>query len=271
MKITSESNVSARRRIIASGVLGVFALAATACTTSSTDDAEQNIADLAQSAEPAQPTQLGDLGAADSGSASGNGIDGVDGFDDLEGADGFDDLEFGVSLADIRHGNASLDTTNIAQPGYQLIDWEHLVPTGFSSEEILERYQERLAAAERGSAELDALYAEMNAEYDAASVNVDLDAESIQLAGFVAPLSYEGDRITEFLLVPYFGACIHVPAPPVNQTVMVSLPEGESLSLEESWGAVWVAGELAATSVDTDLATAGYSINEPTFGVYDIN
>ena len=88
----------------------------------------------------------------------------------------------------------------------------------------------------------------MQAEYDDASLNPELDSEDIQLAGFVAPLTFDGDDITEFLLVPYFGACIHVPPPPANQTVMVTLADGESLSLEESWGAVWVAGKMMATT-----------------------
>ena len=93
----------------------------------------------------------------------------------------------------------------------------------------------------------------------------------------MAPLTFDGDAITEFLLVPYFGACIHVPPPPANQIVKVTLAEGESLSLEESWGAVCVAGKMNVTTTDTDLDTfdgqisvvASYSITEPAFGVYD--
>ena len=87
-------------------------------------------------------------------------------------------------------------------------------------------------------------------------------------AGFVAPLTYDGDEIAEFLLVPYFGACIHVPPSPLNQTVVITLAEGDSLSLEESWGAIWVAGTLDAGVADTALATAGYSIAGPVFGTY---
>ncbi len=79
--------------------------------------------------------------------------------------------------------------------------------------------------------------------------------------GFIAPLTYEGELITEFLLAPYFGACIHVPAPPPNQAVMVTLAEGEGLSIEDSWGAVWVTGTLTIDAADTELAEASYSIN----------
>jgi len=182
------------------------------------------------------------------------------------------ELEYGESIVDLV---PAIDTASADEPvdstlpGFRSVEWEDLIPPGFSGDQILDRYQDRLDAAEPGSPELDALYEEMNAEYDDASVNPQLDSEDIQLAGFVAPLTYDGDDITEFLLVPYFGACIHVPPPPANQTVMVTLAEGESLSLEESWGAVWVAGKMIATTTDTDLATAGYSIAATAFGVYE--
>lgn len=180
------------------------------------------------------------------------------------------ELQYGDSFVDFNRASAgSADTANPTMPGFRSVEWEDLIPPGFSGEEILERYRERLDAAAPGSPELDAIYDEMIAEYDDTSINADLDSEEIQLAGFVAPLTYEGDRIVEFLLVPYFGACIHVPPPPANQTVMITLADGESLSLEESWGAVWVAGEMAATTTTTDLATAGYSITEAAFGVYE--
>lgn len=229
----STSSQHIRRRIAASCVLGALTLVAAACTGSSDDGA---VVEIGESADASS---------------------------------GFDDLEFGDSLDDLRDVSPAAESAKISLPGFQLIEWDDLIPAGFSSEQVLARYEDRITAAEPGSAEMDALYEEMNAEFDTASVNPELDTEKIQLAGFVAPLTYDGDDITEFLLVPYFGACIHVPPPPSNQTVMVTLAEGESLSLEESWGAVWVAGEMIATKTETDLATAGYSISAPVFGVYD--
>lgn len=181
-----------------------------------------------------------------------------------------DGPQYGDSLDDWRDASGpSAAPANAVLTGFQAVEWDDLIPPGFSSEQILDRYEDRLAAAEPGSPELDDLYEEMNAEYEDASVNPQLNSIDIQLAGFVAPLTYDGDAITEFLLVPYFGACIHVPPPPVNQTVIVTLDEGDTLTLEESWGAVWVAGEMTVTSTDTSLATAGYSISGAQFGVYE--
>ncbi len=152
---------------------------------------------------------------------------------------------------------------------YEVLGWEDLVAPGFSAEEINARYVDQLADIEDGSPEADALLREMQDQYDGAAVNAELDGTQMQLAGFVAPLTYENEMVTEFLLVPYFGACIHVPPPPPHQTVLVTLDENSGLTVEEAWGAVWVAGTLTVDSSTTDLATASYTITNATTGVYD--
>jgi len=179
--------------------------------------------------------------------------------------------EYGDSLDDWHAADATSANRPAVEvrPGFRSVEWEELVPPGFSSDEIYEKYKDRLLDLKPGSPKVDELYDEMNDEYNRGSVNAALDSEDIQLAGFVAPLTYDGDTITEFLLVPYFGACIHVPPPPTNQTVIVTLADGEGLTLDESWGAVWVAGTMTAASTDTGLATAGYSISDAEFGVYE--
>ncbi len=155
--------------------------------------------------------------------------------------------------------------------GYEEVAWEDLLPPGFSSDEIYARYEDRLAALEDGSPEADAIFTEMQAEYDSNSgaINTDLDGTKINLAGFVAPLSFDEEIITEFLLVPYFGACIHVPAPPPNQTILVTVDEASGLTLEDTWGAVWVAGTITVDQATTDLATASYTMIDATSGIYD--
>lgn len=179
-----------------------------------------------------------------------------------------DGVDYGASLDEWSEANG-LSSASAYPDGYELLDWEDLVPPGFSGDAIMARYQDRLAELPDGSPEANAIYEEMQAEYDASVVNEDLDGSKINLAGFVAPLSYEGEIITEFLLVPYFGACIHVPPPPPNQTILVSVDRANGLTIDESYGAVWVAGTLDATSTTTDLATASYSLVGATTGVYD--
>lgn len=182
-----------------------------------------------------------------------------------------DTLDEWVGASDVDSGTApDSQTVNDYPDGYELIDWEDLVPPGFSTNDIFDRYADRLLDLPDGSPEADVIYAEMQAEYDSADVvNDELDGAKVNLAGFVAPLNFEDDIVTEFLLVPYFGACIHVPAPPSNQTVLVSVDKANGLTFDESFGAVWVAGTLTASSATTDLATASYTMSDATSGVYD--
>jgi hypothetical protein len=178
-------------------------------------------------------------------------------------------LQYGDPITDLLSSPAAgAEASAPTVAGFRAVEWDDLIAPGLSGEEIYERYREQIEAVKPGSPELDEIYAEMIDEYDAASVNPDLNSQKIQLAGFVAPLTFDGEKITEFLLVPYFGACIHVPPPPLNQVVVITLAEGDSLSLEESWGAVWVAGTLDAGVADTALASAGCSIAGPVFGTY---
>ena len=53
-------------------------------------------------------------------------------------------------------------------------------------------------------------------------VRLDLNDKDVRIPGFIVPLEYkESEIVTRFLLVPYFGACIHEPPPPPNQTIYV--------------------------------------------------
>lgn len=182
---------------------------------------------------------------------------------------GADGPEYGASLDEFLGAEVEQPASSAPPDGFEEIQWEDLIPPGFSGADISARFDERIAAVEPGSPEADEVFAELQAEYENQPVNAELAGDAVQLAGFVAPLTYTGELVTEFLLVPYFGACIHVPPPPVNQTVMVTLQEGQGLTIDEAWGPVWVTGTLTIEGADTDLASAGYTINNAQTGVYD--
>lgn len=162
-----------------------------------------------------------------------------------------------------------IDSASPSLTGFAEIEWEDLIPAGKSGPEIYARYEERLSNLEYGTDEAAELYAAMQAEFDPEAVNEELNGQEIRLAGFVAPLTYDGDQLTEFLLVPSFGACIHVPPPPPNQTVLVTLGRDSGLTPEETWGAVWVEGTMVLQSSTTDLAAANYTILRAKSGVYN--
>ena len=89
-------------------------------------------------------------------------------------------------------------------------------------------------------------------------VRTDLNGQQIKIAGFVIPLESDEQTITELLLVPYFGACYHVPPPPENQIIYVKFAEG--IAIKELWDVVYVIGELQAQDSSHDMADVGYSL-----------
>lgn len=87
-----------------------------------------------------------------------------------------------------------------------------------------------------------------------------LNGKQVRLGGYPVPLETDNQgRSTEFFLVPYPGACIHVPPPPPNQIVMVRYPSG--ISLDDIYAPLWVDGKLTIEPVSNELADAAYVIS----------
>ena len=84
------------------------------------------------------------------------------------------------------------------------------------------------------------------------------DGKQVKIPGFVVPLEGTQDTTSEFLLVPYFGACIHVPPPPPNQIVYVKFSEG--VPIDNLYDAIWVIGTLSTDGWSGDIATVGYTL-----------
>ncbi len=79
----------------------------------------------------------------------------------------------------------------------------------------------------------------------------ELDGQLIRMPGYVLPLEFDGTSVEEFLLVPYVGACIHVPPPPKNQMVFVRLER--SYAARELFEPVWITGRLKVESTTKSL------------------
>jgi hypothetical protein len=58
-----------------------------------------------------------------------------------------------------------------------------------------------------------------------APVEPAMDGARIRIGGFIIPLDSDYGAVTELLLVPYYGACIHAPPPPANQVIHIFLRE----------------------------------------------
>jgi hypothetical protein len=89
-----------------------------------------------------------------------------------------------------------------------------------------------------------------------------LDGKRVRIGGYVVSLDFDATRVKEFLLVPFVGACIHVPPPPANQIVYVKSEQGFEVS--GAFEPVWVTGILKVTTAFTGLAEAGYSLDAET-------
>ncbi|MDF0596521.1 DUF3299 domain-containing protein [Psychromarinibacter halotolerans] len=101
----------------------------------------------------------------------------------------------------------------------------------------------------------------------ASGIRTDLNGKIVKLSGFIVPLDYEGTGVSVFMLVPYVGACIHVPPPPANQLVLVTTTDQpyESDGLFEP---VTVTGMFGAAATSTQLAEIGYAISADTVEAY---
>ena len=94
---------------------------------------------------------------------------------------------------------------------------------------------------------------------DEVKFNKSLEDKEVKLPGYVIPLEYYGREINTFLLVPYIGACIHVPPPPPNQIVYVD--SKKPWDAMEWWEPVYVTGTLKIENQDFDeLAVVGYAL-----------
>jgi uncharacterized protein len=125
---------------------------------------------------------------------------------------------------------------------------------------------ERTGAAKLQAAgiDVDALLAKRQEIADkkralAGAVNRAIDGKVIRLPGYVLPLEFSGKKVTEFLLVPWYGACIHTPPPPPNQIVHVKAEK--PFEMNAPFDAVWVTGRIAAaTSKKEVFMTDGTSV-----------
>lgn len=93
----------------------------------------------------------------------------------------------------------------------------------------------------------------------AVPVVTELDGKRVRIGGYVVPLDFDATTVKEFLLVPFVGACIHVPPPPPNQIIYVKTEKG--FDVEGSFDPVYVTGVLKVASQYTGLAETGYTID----------
>ncbi len=92
-----------------------------------------------------------------------------------------------------------------------------------------------------------------------ASGRQELANQFVKLAGYMTPLNVVEGKTRTFLLVPYVGACIHVPAPPANQIVLVE--SKKPIEVRKMWEPFQAVGTLNVETLSTQLADVSYSMD----------
>ncbi len=99
-------------------------------------------------------------------------------------------------------------------------------------------------------------------------VVAEYDDQAIQIGGYPVPLeTNERGLYTSFFLVPYGGACIHVPPPPPNQIILVDYPKG--VAINDIYEPFWVKGTLRVSQNTNELADSSYRLDAGRVWVYD--
>ena len=106
------------------------------------------------------------------------------------------------------------------------------------------------------------------------TVDAGLDGKAIKVPGYLLPLTFDEAGVSEFLLVPYVGACIHTPPPPRNQIIYIRA--ATPFKVKGLYTPVWVSGRMSTESVKNELSyvdgrrqiEAGYSIRDAKIASY---
>lgn len=128
------------------------------------------------------------------------------------------------------------------------LTWPDLVPEGETApppilQGLIEHDSAGLAASQPASG----------------GVRTDWNGRTVRLAGFIVPVDFEGSGVTAFLLVPFVGACVHVPPPPANQLVFVTT--AKPYETDGLFEAVTVTGMFGTAATSTQLAQVGYALS----------
>lgn len=158
---------------------------------------------------------------------------------------------------------ALLSLWSAAALAVEELTWDDLIPAGYEEPMPAPQTMHDLSSMGEIIDETGDPAEQLN---PAAPVVSELNGRQVRLPGYVVPLDLSEGRVIEFLLVPYFGACIHVPPPPSNQIVHVRTSKG--IALDALYQPFWISGPMRVERVESELAAAGYQINASTIEPY---
>lgn len=167
---------------------------------------------------------------------------------------------------DYRVGDRLKTTPAAGKTSYQEITWDDLIPKDWDAMAALRGIN--ISRLRDGDPKAQEALDKLRAAWDAAPVVSHLEGKRIRLAGFVIPLERKGDLVSELLLVPSFGACIHSPPPPANQTVHVIL--SKPMAGLQTMDTFWINGTLKTARGESGLGVFGYRLQGESLDRYEI-
>ena len=191
-----------------------------------------------------------------------------------------------VASNDIKDGNSKKEAVEqpvpikeaVAKtplPKFKTIDWDHLMPEEDLNallnppsyiDDLEDSSLEDLTNEQLQIDLTDALDDRYQQALVSTKIIKEMDGQAVRIPGFVVPVEFDEETITEFFLVPYFGACIHSPPPPPNQIIYVHAPDG--LKLNTLYDPFWISGIISTTLIENYMATSAYSMQMKSYEPY---
>jgi hypothetical protein len=157
----------------------------------------------------------------------------------------------------LKPATAATSAATAGKPGEpRTITWEALVPPNWDPFKDLKGMNFQMM--DDGDPRAMQFLKRMREVWDNAPPNPQVVGQDVRIPGFVVPLEEGKEGMKEFLLVPYFGACVHSPPPPANQIIHV-LPKTPAKGLR-SMDTVWISGRLSTVRTDSFMGAASYRL-----------
>ena len=145
----------------------------------------------------------------------------------------------------------------VAAGTFREIKWDDLVPADWDP---LKQFKNTNFSVMNDSDPRAAeMLKRMRETWDNAPTNNEMDGVAVRIPGYLVPLEDNKSGLKEFLLVPYFGACIHTPPPPANQIIHVR-PQKPPKGFR-SMDTVWVSGTLKTLRSDSYMGSSAYRMD----------
>ena len=177
---------------------------------------------------------------------------------------------------DVIEQSGEISKAGSSSQEYKTVEWIDLLPQ--DDLEALLNPPEYVTSIEENSAE-DVISDQLRSDtsndkadryqqaLNSSRIVSEMNGSAIRIPGFIVPLEFDDKQtITQFFLVPWFGACIHLPPPPPNQIILTNYAKG--LKLESLYEPFWISGVLKTSLVENELASAAYVLEMNTYEPY---